>query len=184
VRSGALNLSFAAASGRASERQRTRTNGEWSHCSHCDRCHAQLARPGSQPHAPRRSDARVLCGDSKSVANPGTIWYSPARVKPKRVTAESSSPNPHVGTLRDRRQRTASARRPSPTHYFSHAATRRPVPLPVRTLLRRRSRSRHPGRETLTVDAVRGRGRGDRTRSGVPRRLRRRYSVAKIIDGR
>jgi hypothetical protein len=41
----AQNVSFAAASGRVSERQRSRANAECSHCSHCDRCHAQLARP-------------------------------------------------------------------------------------------------------------------------------------------
>src|SRR5688500_17371290 len=37
------NLSFAAASVEASERQRTRANAYCSHCSHCDRCHVRLA---------------------------------------------------------------------------------------------------------------------------------------------
>ncbi len=40
------NLSFAVASGRASERQLTRANAECSHCSHSDRCHVQLVWPG------------------------------------------------------------------------------------------------------------------------------------------
>ena len=38
------NRLFAATSGRASERQRTRANVECSHCSHCDQCHIRRQR--------------------------------------------------------------------------------------------------------------------------------------------
>jgi hypothetical protein len=43
VRSNPL---FAATSGRASERQRTRPNAECSHCSHCVSCHIQSLTDG------------------------------------------------------------------------------------------------------------------------------------------
>jgi hypothetical protein len=54
------NLSFAATSRKATERERTRAHADCSHCSHGDRCHVQLAWPdGATPALATAADFRL-----------------------------------------------------------------------------------------------------------------------------
>src|SRR4029450_4820879 len=53
------NLLFAAASGPASEQQRTRANAEGSHCSHCDHWSVQVRDPSRSLTHHAAAEARV-----------------------------------------------------------------------------------------------------------------------------
>src|SRR5213075_1816566 len=76
------NLLFAAPSGQAIERQRTRANAECSHWSHCDPCHVQLARPpGSLTHhartreRPTRTNIGASPAPIQACARAGISWW-------------------------------------------------------------------------------------------------------------
>jgi hypothetical protein len=115
------NLSFAAASFGATERQRTRTNAECSHCSHRGRCHLQLAGPG-RPHTPcgggRASDGTRTPCTSIGPAFSEPVWALPATVQSARRFKAAGSvdtfPGPVSPTALSRSG--SSDRDPPPAH--------------------------------------------------------------------
>jgi hypothetical protein len=177
------NLLFAAASGRTSERQRTRANAECSHCSHCDPRHVQLAWPGGatpRERTPLASPRWPTClpgpGSPRICATEFTNLYGGGRCRQRRWWSASSRARSAARTYIGARWGGAGGRVGVVT--AAHSPQGQTRVLPGALGARRKPVSDRWGRgdshvladTTLTLRRARRRGRGGRGGRSCARR--------------